>query len=300
MSRVTEIRYVGYAVTDLAAERAFYSDNWKLKEVHEADGMVYFAAEGHDELYVVRLRPDAVQRIDVIALAADTEADVDALFAKVRDYGCQIVFEPKALDQFGGGYGFRFFSKDGLPYEISAGVARGTARTLAPREAIPERISHIVMHSPRHHEELAFFIDVLGFKLSDWLGDFMCFLRCNEAHHRIAFLPGPPCLNHVAYDMANVDEMMRGVARLKRQKIDIRWGPGRHTAGNNTFSYFTTPGGFAVEYTAELEKVDFENHVAQVIAPAPEIMDQWGIGVGGPQTMPHPAPDAALFQPAGV
>ena len=262
--------------------------------------MVYFAAEGHDELYVVRLRPDAVQRIDVIALAAETNADVDALFAKVRDYGCQIVWEPKELDQFGGGYGFRFFSKDGLPYEISAGVARGTARALAPREAIPERISHIVMHSPRHHEELAFFIDVLGFKLSDWLGDFMCFLRCNEAHHRIAFLPGPPCLNHVAYDMANVDEMMRGVARLKRQHIDIRWGPGRHTAGNNTFSYFTTPGGFAVEYTAELEKVDFENHEAQVIAPAPEIMDQWGIGVGGPQTMPKPAPDAALFQPAGV
>ena len=93
---------------------------------------------------------------------------------------------------------------------------------------------------------------------------------------------------------------VRGVARLKRQKIDIRWGPGRHPAGNNTFSYFTTPGGFAVEYTAELEKVDFENHVAQVIAPAPEIMDQWGIGIGGPQTMPKPAPDAALFQPAGV
>ncbi|KPF90172.1 MULTISPECIES: VOC family protein [unclassified Novosphingobium] len=300
MSRVTEIRYVGYAVTDLAAERAFYTDNWKLKEVHEADGLVYFAAEGHDELYVVRLRQDAVQRVDVIALAADTHADVDALFAKVRDYGCQIVFEPKQLDHFGGGYGFRFFSKDGLPYEISAGVARGTARALAPREAIPERISHIVMHSPRHHEELAFFIDVLGFKLSDWLGDFMCFLRCNEAHHRIAFLPGPPCLNHVAYDMPNVDEMMRGIARLKRQKIDIRWGPGRHTAGNNTFSYFTTPAGFAIEYTSELEKVDFENHVAQVIAPAPEIMDQWGVGVGGPQTMPHPAPDAALFQPAGV
>ena len=300
MSRVTEIRYVGYAVTDLAAERAFYTDNWKLKEVHEADGLVYFAAEGHDELYVVRLRQDAVQRVDVIALAADTHADVDALFAMIRDYGCQLVFEPKQLDDFGGGYGFRFFSKDGLPYEISAGVARGTARALAPREAIPERISHIVMHSPRHHEELAFFIDVLGFKLSDWLCDFMCFLRCNEAHHRIAFLPGPPCLNHVAYDMPNVDEMMRGIARLKRQKIDIRWGPGRHTAGNNTFSYFTTPAGFAIEYTSELEKVDFENHVAQVIAPAPEIMDQWGVGVGGPQTMPHPAPDAALFQPAGV
>lgn len=300
MSRVTEIRYVGYAVNDLDAERAFYADKWGLKEVREQDGLVYFAAQGHDELFVVRLRQDAVQRVDVIALAAETRADVDALRDKVRDYGCKIIWEPRELDQFGGGYGFRFFSKDGLPYEISAEVARGTSREIAHREAIPEKISHIVMHSPRHKEEVQFFQDVLGFKLSDWLGDFMAFLRCNSAHHRIAFLPGPPCLNHVAYDMANVDEMMRGVARLKRQDVDIRWGPGRHTAGNNTFSYFTTPAGFAVEYTSELEEVDFDSHQPQVIAPAPEIMDQWGTGIGGPQTMPHPAPDAALFQPAEV
>ena len=300
MSRVTEIRYVGYAVNDLATERTFYADKWKLKEVHEADGMVYFAAQGHDELYVVRLRQDPVQRIDVIALATETREDVDALHAKVRDYGCQIVFEPRDLDQFGGGYGFRFFSKDGLPYEISAGVQRGTARALERFEGVPEKISHIVMHSPRHKEEIGFFTDVLGFRISDWLGDFMCFLRCNSAHHRIAFLPGPPCLNHVAYDMPNVDEMMRGIVRLKRAEVDLRWGPGRHVAGNNTFSYFTTPAGFAVEYTAELEEVDFENHQFQVITPAPHMMDQWGIGEGGPQTMPHPAPDPGLFQPVGV
>ena len=52
MSRVTDVRYVGYAVTDLAAERAFYRDVWKLKEVHEADGLVYlgcFAVEKGSE-----------------------------------------------------------------------------------------------------------------------------------------------------------------------------------------------------------------------------------------------------------
>jgi hypothetical protein len=128
----------------------------------------------------------------------------------------------------------------------------------------------------------------------------MCFLRCNEWHHRIAILPGPACLNHVAYDMLTVDDMMRGIHRLKESAIDIRWGPGRHTAGDNTFSYFVTPGGFAVEYTSELELVDDDNRVPQVFKPTPELMDQWRIGVGGPQTMPHPAPDKGLFQPAGV
>ena len=300
MSRVSEIRHVGYAVADLAAEAAFYRDVWGLEEAGEKDGMLHFATQGHDELYVVRLRQDAVQRIDIITLAADSRADVDALHAKVAACGCQIVFTPRDLDTLGGGYGFRFFSKDGLPFEISSDVARGTARELTRWEGIPLKISHIVLHSPDHQEMVRFFTDVLGFRVSDWLGDFMCFLRCNSAHHRIAILPGPPCLNHVAYDMLGVDDMMRGIHRLKLKGTDIRWGPGRHTAGNNTFSYFTTPGGFAVEYTSELEEVDDATWEAKVHPPAPLVMDQWGIGVGGPQTMPHPAPDAGLFQPAGV
>lgn len=299
-SRVTEIRYVGYGVADLEAERQFYADKWCLRQVADQDGLVYFAAEGSEELYVARLRQDDSNRIDVIALAADTRADVDALFVRVTGAGCRIVFEPKALDSFGGGYGFRFFSPDGLPFEVSSDVARGPSREVVKWEAVPQKISHIVLHSPDHKAMVQFFIDVLGFRLSDWLGDFMAFLRCNEWHHRIAILPGPPCLNHVAYDMLSVDCMMRGVSRLRKKDIDIKWGPGRHTAGNNTFSYFVTPNGFAVEYTSEVESVDFETHEAKVHAPGPGTMDQWGIGAGGPQNMPHPKPDAGLFQPVAV
>jgi catechol 2,3-dioxygenase-like lactoylglutathione lyase family enzyme len=300
MSRVTEIRYVGYSVADLAAERAFYADKWGLKEVAEKDGLVYFATHGSNQLYVVRLRQGSDNRVDVIALAADTRQDVEDLHAKVREAGCRIVFAPKELDQFGGGYGFRFFSPDGLPYEISAEVETGPSRQLVRWEALPQKISHIVLHSPDHPAAVRFFVDVLGFRISDWLGDFMAFLRCNEWHHRLAVLPGPPCLNHVAYDMLGVDDMMRGIGRLKQANIDIKWGPGRHTAGNNTFSYFVTPNGFTVEYTSELESVDFEKHEAKVHAPSPQVMDQWGVGVGGPQTMPNPKPDAGLFQPAAV
>lgn len=300
MSRVSEIRYVGYAVTDLEAERAFYRDVWGLREAGEQDGMVHFATEGHDELYVVRLRASDTKRIDVIALAAANRADVDTLHEKVVAAGCRIVFAPKALETLGGGYGFRFFSPDGLPFEISADVARGPMRAMQRWEGIPQKISHIVLHSPDHKAAVQFFVDVLGFKVSDWLGDFMGFLRCNEWHHRLAFLPGPPCLNHVAYDMLGVDDMMRGIHRLKQWGTDIRWGPGRHTAGNNMFSYFTTPNEFAVEYTSELEQVDDATWEPKIHVPGPGVMDQWQIGVGGPQTMPHPAPDAGLFQPAGA
>lgn len=295
MSRVTDVRYVGYGVADFEAESRYYSDVWGLERVSSDDGMAWFKTPGHDEHHVVRLRKAEENRLDVIALAADSRADVEALYQQVLASGGTIAQEPNEMSSPGGGYGFRFFSPDGLMFEISSDVARSSQRALERWEGLPLRISHIVLHSPDHQGLVKWFCDVLGFKVSDWLGDFMCFLRCNSAHHRVAILPGPPCLNHVAYDMLSVDDMMRGAHRLKLQGIDIGWGPGRHTAGNNTFSYFVTPAGFVTEYTAELEEVDFEGHVHKVHTPAPLVMDQWGIGTGGPQTLPHPHPNPGLF-----
>ena len=299
MARVSDVRFVGYAVPDLEAEKEFYLKQWKLKEVSSDDGMVYLATEGHDELYVVRLRQSETKRVDVVSFAANSRADVDALHTQVIESGCEIIFEPRDLDSLGGGYGFRFFNPDGMEMEISAEVARGEARELEEREAIPQKISHVVFHSPQHKEITQWFIDTLGFKLSDWIGDFMSLIRCNQAHHRVAFLPGPPCLNHVAYDMPDVDEMMRGLKRLRKSGNDTVWGPGRHTAGDNTFAYFVTPHGFTVEYTSDLEEIDDETWEPRTYTPAPDIMDQWGIGTGGPQTMPRPEPDAGLRVPSG-
>jgi len=298
MSRVTEIRYIGYGVADLEIEATFYATKWGLEEVAQHTDRVWFRAAGHDEPYVLRLRRSNVNHLDVIAMAADTRGDVDTLHEVAVAARCRILHPPRQLDGPGAGYGFRFFSPDGLPLEVSAEVTRGPSRAIGRWEGIPVRISHVVLHSPKPSEAVRFFTEVLGFKISDWLGDFMCFLRCNDAHHRVAILPGPPCLNHVAYDMLDVDAMMRGISRLRECGVEIRWGPGRHTAGDNTFSYFVTPAGFAVEYTAELEKVDFNRHVARIYAPGPRVMDQWGIGVGGPQSMPHPVPDPRLFQAA--
>jgi len=295
MSRVTEIRYVGYGVTDLAAETAFYEQIWGLDRVPSDDDMAWFKTQGHDEHHVVRLRAAEENRIDVIAFATETRADVDALAARVEAAGGRIVHPPRDLATPGGGYGFRFFSPDGLQFEISSDVARGTRRDLQRWDGVPLKISHIVLHSPDHQALVTWFCEVLGFRVSDWLGDFMCFLRCNSAHHRIAILPGPACLNHVAYDMLGFDDVMRGIHRLKQNGVDIGWGPGRHTAGNNTFSYFVTPNGFVAEYTSDLEDVDFDAHEAKVHVPAPMVMDQWGIGSGGPQTLPHPHPNAGLF-----
>ena len=103
-----------------------------------------------------------------------------------------IIHAPRELPRPGGGYGFRFFSPDGLPFEISSDVARGRRATSARWEGVPVRISHIVLHSPDHQSLVQFFTEVLGFRVSDWLGDFMCFLRCNVRTIGWRSCPGRP------------------------------------------------------------------------------------------------------------
>ena len=56
MARVNDIRFVGYGVKDLEAEKRFYLDAWKLVEVPSDDGLIYLAAPGSDTQYCVRLR----------------------------------------------------------------------------------------------------------------------------------------------------------------------------------------------------------------------------------------------------
>jgi catechol 2,3-dioxygenase-like lactoylglutathione lyase family enzyme len=295
---VTDLHYVALAVPDLAAERAFFGETWGLTEVGEQDGKVYFAAEASAYPYVIRLREDAERKTDLIGFTTASRADVDALFAQVRGAGCKIISEPGDAEGPAGGYAFRFFDPDGRAIEVISDTTPRTPRSLAKGEAIPTGLSHIVLHTPEPAKLVKFYEDVLGFRLSDWIGTFMAFLRCNPVHHRLAILPGPPALNHVAFDVSSVDELMRGLARMHEKGVTLSWGPGRHTAGNNTFTYYLTPNGNAVEYTSDLEQIDETSWQPTVHEFSPNITDQWGTGRIIPGNVPHTemTPDKGLWQ----
>ncbi|PVX31498.1 VOC family protein [Sphingomonas pokkalii] len=298
MARVTDLQYVGLAVPDLAAERAFFGGTWGLVEVGEQDGKIYFAAEGSPHAFVIRLRQDEERKTDLIGFSAESRADVDAIFDRAKAAGAKTIAAPGAAEGPAGGYACRFFDPEGRAIEVICEGSRRPYRTLDKHEALPLGISHVVLHSPDIRALQAFYENVLGFRLSDWIGEFMVFLRCNAAHHRLAILPGPPTLNHIAFDVSSIDAMMRGLARMHETGITLTWGPGRHTAGNNTFSYFLTPNGNAVEYTSDLEEVDEATWVPRTYAATPDITDQWGTGRIIPGNVPHAEmqPDKGLWQ----
>lgn len=280
---ITHLRHVAIAAPDLDRQVAFYTDVWGLTDVESDTGVHFLAAQGSPEQYIVRLRKDDQKRMDLVSFGAASTADVDELAVQLAAKAVSIISEPGELQTPGGGYGFRFFDGDGRVVEVSADVATREYRRIEARESIPVRLSHFVINSNNPQATVDWYINNLGFKLSDTLclgarGDFMWFLRCNDWHHSLAVARGPhAAVNHISFEMRGLDEFMRATGRLLRDGAQKVWGPGRHKAGDNTFSYFMDKVGNCLEYTTELESVDWDHHHPSVYdVTTPDFIDQWG------------------------
>jgi catechol 2,3-dioxygenase-like lactoylglutathione lyase family enzyme len=280
---ITHLRHVDLAVPDYDRQLDFYTSTWGLSPETTDDGLAFLAAEGSPEQYSVRLRRAAEKRLDLIAFGAANPADVDALAERLGRDGVTLVQEPGKLQTPGGGYGFRFFDLDGRTVEVSCDVEVRRHRRIEPGESIPVKLSHVVINSPDPEATVAFYRRHLNFALSDTLhsphlGEVMWFLRTNRYHHSLAIARGPhTSLHHASFELRGIDEYMRGTGRLLRAGVEKVWGPGRHMAGNNTFSYFLDPHGNTVEYTTELEQLDEDSwHPHLYDFSDPMVTDQWG------------------------
>ena len=293
--RVTGVRSVELGVRDLHQSAEFYTKVWALEPVSpEGDGMHFRATGGEHHVLTIRERPKPA--LLGVHFSANDRAAVDALCAKARSYGVDVENDPAPLDRSaGGGYGFRFLTPDGLPMSISADLVQHPSIVLD--RSRPTKISHVVLKSARTDDQVPFFTDVLGFKVSDST-HMMEFLRCSADHHSVAiFRNNGPSLNHVAYELPNMDGLMRGTGRVKQSGFEIAWGIGRHGPGSNVFSYFIEPNGFVAEYTTELDQLDDATHVPQgpdywkKMMPLP---DRWGTA-GAPSNRMRTAMSGALY-----
>jgi catechol 2,3-dioxygenase len=271
--RVIGVRSIELGVRDLQQSAEFYEKSWALEQVASEGDTIHFRATG-GEHHVLTIRQRGKPGLLGVHFAVTDRTAVDQLCAKAKGYGVEVAGNPAALPaSAGGGYGFRFKTPDGLPMSISSDTEQHPDRPLD--RSRPTKISHVVLNSAKIDEQIRFFSDVLGFKLSDST-QLMDFLRCSADHHSLAiFRNNGPSLNHVAYELPNFDGLMRGSGRVKKNGFDIEWGIGRHGPGSNIFSYFLDPNGFVAEYTTELDQLDDATHV-------PMGPDYWNKAVPGP------------------
>jgi catechol-2,3-dioxygenase len=277
-ARVTGLRGVELGVRDLNQSAAFYSQVWGLEPVGGNGDTLRLRGNGAEH-HVVTLRERPTPGLLGVHFAAADRDAVVALHAKAKAFGAAVQGEPADLPRdAGGGFGFSFKSLEGHVLNVSSDVARH--QNVVNDRSKPVKLSHVVLNAARIGDEVTFFTDLLGFKLSDST-QMMEFIRCSADHHSIALARAQgPSLNHMAYEMENIDGLMRGAGRMKQHGFNIEWGVGRHGPGDNVFSYFVEPNGFVTEYTTEVQQVDetdFEPHDAEYWSNFPMRPCRWGM-----------------------
>jgi catechol 2,3-dioxygenase len=284
---VNAVRSVDFGVTELNSRTKFYSEVWGLAPVAERPGSVYLRGTGaFDHIVALHERPKA--ELLRIEMTAPDKAAVDGLYTQLKAAGIAEIEAPAAIKEPGGGYGFAFKDPEGRHVRILTEDSRhGDAADDRDR---PRKIAHVVLNSTKPAEMVDFYGNTLGFKLSDRTAA-MSFIRCNHDHHSIAFVGAKaPSLHHIAFEMPQIDSVMRGV--------------GRHGPGNNVFAYFISPDEMCIEYTADVEQVDdrYVAHGPEYWTWPPGRNDQWGIATGPSERMKHLGDRIAfpqeLFRPA--
>jgi len=102
----------------------------------------------------------------------------------------------------------------------------------------PRKLGHVNFLTGRIAEQKDFYVDVLGMRLTDWLGDGGVWFHVGSEHHVMALVDkGYSHFHHLAFDVVDIGQMRDALDHLGRHGRWLGWGPTRHGVGGNIASY---------------------------------------------------------------
>lgn len=139
-------------------------------------------------------------------------------------------------------------------------------------------MGHAVIGVTDYRATLDFYVNVLGFRVSDTFRDFITFLHCNPRHHSLALVgTDKPGLRHIMLETRTIDDV--GMAMdIARERGVLTRGLGRHTNDKAVSCYFDTPSGWEIEYGWSGLQVDDEMWIVRQLAGPTSL---WGHEVVG-------------------
>ncbi|MAK60289.1 MAG: glyoxalase [Ponticaulis sp.] len=269
--KVKDIAFVRFSAPDLEQMRAFLDDFGLASEVDDKGDLYAHGSGGSAFVH-------STTQGDPAFLGVGFYADsVDDLHKLADAQGVSV--EP--LNAPGGGSVVRLNDPDGISVEVVAGqqtreagafpshAGRNDARTkervreplrLEDRPAQVVRLGHAVLEVSDFRTSERWYKDLFGFITSDEIeaepgAAIGAFLRCDRGdqptdHHTLFLLQSAnaPRLNHAAFEVVDLDDLMCGHAHLKKAQRTPAWGVGRHVLGSQVFDYWRDPWGNELEH----------------------------------------------------
>lgn len=287
MIKVSAIAHATFETPDLERMSDYYQHVLGLAVVERAGNAAYLACPLDYHSVVLKAGRDA--RCSQITFQVPRDIDLndaakilssDGLSAKIATDS-----EPSAPAtlSFDGPDGIRV----GLISERTVPQGRSPVDGIGPR-----KLGHIAFKVDDVQGSVDFFVKILGFRVSDWMGDFFAFLRCGPDHHTLNVLHGKANkMHHIAFEARDWEHIRTACDFLGKQKIPLIWGPGRHGVGHNIFIYHLTPDGQIMELYTDLDQMTDEASGAfdprpwhednpqrpKVWQPGPSASNIWGI-----------------------
>lgn len=275
-------------VPDVEKTAEFYRD-FNLTET--APG-VFATADGGEQL---RLAQSPVRRLLELAIGADDPDDVDRVAHNITALDVEVQRTEDGMAATDPGTGVRVsvevaprIQQDPVPATPYNGpgrndriASRSPRLVLEGEEPIarPRKLGHVVIGSTNLEPSQKFFMEGVGFKLSDRISDKAFFLRCSEDHHNLLLQAAPvQFLHHTSWQVEDVDAIGLGAQHLlKKDPGRHVWGFGRHHIGSNFFWYFRDPAGNFAEYYADMDCIpDDQMWDPGVFEPGQTSLYSWG------------------------
>ena len=121
----------------------------------------------------------------------------------------------------------------------------------------PRKLGHVNFLTDDVERLVAFYVETLGFRVTDRLGEEGIWLHLNADHHVFAALEKSPAhFHHLALELADWGEIRIALDHLARRGRWCVWGPGRHGVAASLFAYIRVPDEeLIVELYADMEQL---------------------------------------------
>lgn len=286
---------VTFGVADMDAAHRFCLD-WGLTEVSaERDRLLFRTRDGGEVVVRPKDAPDLPPAIEpgntvreITWGAADDAALRDTL-DRLRARGALVGDdEVHARDPNGLRNSFRVSRRVPVAVTPTPANAPGAHNRVDRRSPVhdraqPVQIGHVVLFAADFAAMRDFYLDAMGLILSDEYPGHGAFLRCQVRgeHHNLFVLnrPGKPGVNHVAFTVTDIHEVIGGGIAMARKGWKTEIGPGRHPISSAYFWYFHNPLGAPVEYYAD-DDYCTENWKPGQFVRSPELFAEWAIAGG--------------------